>query len=285
MTGATRKPRLFIGSSVESLEIAYAIQESLDHDAECTVWTQGVFRPTRQALDSLIQTLDTVDCAVFAFTPDDIAIIRGEQHRIVRDNIIFELGLFMGRLGAAGCFLVAPRSSPALHLPSDLLGLTVLTYNDQRSDKNNFAALGAACNAIRRELPAVARLRREASLDALPVETVQDKYLRLEALWNGDELKRDRAILRAGIPLSALEDEDGVATAALERVYSFLNAVADTLLKDPGLALRARPVFAQAVRSVWERVFAYFTPPSADSSEVWGSDLPPVAKLNLLWAQ
>src|SRR5690606_23848090 len=36
------KPKVFIGSSREGLEIGEAIQLGLDHVAECTIWTQGV---------------------------------------------------------------------------------------------------------------------------------------------------------------------------------------------------------------------------------------------------
>lgn len=34
----TRRPPLFIGSSVEGLEVAYALQENLEFDCEPTVW-------------------------------------------------------------------------------------------------------------------------------------------------------------------------------------------------------------------------------------------------------
>jgi hypothetical protein len=282
----TRKPRLFVGSSVESLGIAYGIQENLDYDAECTVWTQGIFRPTQQTLEALVRTLGVVDFAAFAFTPEDLTAIRGQLHAVVRDNVIFELGLFMGRLGPERCFIVAPRSTPQLHLPSDLLGLALLTYDDRRSDGNELAALAAACNAIRRELRNSAGRSvstHSAGLE-MPIEAAEEKLRRLEVLWNGDELQRDREMLRAGIPMSMADDEKGEDTAALKRVYAFLNAVADTLLGHLELESRGRAIFETAMRSVWGRVFAYFTPPSGDSAEMWGDDLPPVAKLMARWA-
>jgi len=37
------RPRIFVGSATESLDIAYAVQENLEHNAEITVWTQGIF--------------------------------------------------------------------------------------------------------------------------------------------------------------------------------------------------------------------------------------------------
>ena len=146
-----RKPHLFVGSSSEQLDWARAIQDELDHDAEVTVWPQGVFRASATSLNSLMAEAKRSDFSVFVFTPDDIALIRKESESVVRDNVIFELGLFIGELGHERCFLIAPRNRP-LHMPTDLLGLTPLDFEPERSDGNRTAAVGRACNAIRQEL-------------------------------------------------------------------------------------------------------------------------------------
>src|SRR5262245_43124174 len=68
----TMRPRLFIGSSTESLKIAYAAQENLERAAEVTVWNQGVFELSNYTLDSLVKALEATDFGLFVFAPDDV---------------------------------------------------------------------------------------------------------------------------------------------------------------------------------------------------------------------
>lgn len=77
------KPKLFVGSSAEALNIAYAIQENLEHDAMVTVWKQGVFSLSRSTLEDLMKALSQFDYAVFVFSPDDISIIRSSKEHTV----------------------------------------------------------------------------------------------------------------------------------------------------------------------------------------------------------
>lgn len=145
-------PRLFIGSSVESLDVAYSVQESLEHSLEVTVWDQGIFQPNRYAMEDLANAVAESDFALFVFSPDDVTVMRGTEQRTVRDNVVFELGMFIGRLGRERCFILIPRDSGEIHLPSDLLGLTPLTYAADRTDGNLVAALGPACQRVRRSV-------------------------------------------------------------------------------------------------------------------------------------
>ena len=68
-----RLPALFIGSSVEGLHTAYAIQQALEYEAEPTVWSQGIFQPSNSALSDLVKSLSKFDFAVFVLSPDDAA--------------------------------------------------------------------------------------------------------------------------------------------------------------------------------------------------------------------
>jgi hypothetical protein len=144
------KPRVFVGSSRESLAIARGVQNNLDPgDADVTVWPQGVFKISQYGLESLLEATRSNDFGVFVFAPDDLTTIRHEQYSTVRDNVLFELGLFMGRLGRERVFVVIPRGAK-LHLATDLSGWNMVDYDPKRKDIG--PALGVACNQIREEI-------------------------------------------------------------------------------------------------------------------------------------
>jgi|GEM_PF-1000020 len=146
------KPRLFIGSSRESLAIARALQAELQYDAEPIVWNQGVFQPSSYTLDQLIKALDGLDFGAFVFSPDDVVRMRHRQYVAVRDNIIFELGLFIGKLGRERNFVIVPSGVKNFRLPTDLLGLTPATFELPSTDEYLQAALGPAANEIRQAM-------------------------------------------------------------------------------------------------------------------------------------
>ena len=92
--------RVFIISSVEALDIARAIQNALEHDPFLVViWTDGVFRASQYSIESLEKELDQSYFAIAIAQPDDITESRTKSVPTPRDNVIFELGFFMGRLG------------------------------------------------------------------------------------------------------------------------------------------------------------------------------------------
>ena len=93
-----RKPKVFIASSVESLNMADAINVNLEHFAEITVW-KNAFELSGNTIDSLISIAEKVDFATFILAPDDVTNMRESEHLVPRDNVIFELGIFIGAIG------------------------------------------------------------------------------------------------------------------------------------------------------------------------------------------
>ena len=146
--GQTPRPSVFIGSSSKGVEVARAIQFQLEDTAECDVWNEGVFGLNMGNLESLVQALDTFDFAVLVLTPDDMLIANGEQKNAPRDNVLLELGLFMGRLGRSRTFAVCPKHDE-MKLPSDLAGVTLAMFSPPDDPARLIAALGPACFKIR----------------------------------------------------------------------------------------------------------------------------------------
>ena len=141
-------PFLFIGSSSEGLPIAYALQAETDQACEPLVWSQSAFEPTGTTIGSLLEIAQASDFAALVLTPDDSVVTRGSEVSVARDNVIFELGLFLGALGPRRVFIIQPRDL-SLTLPSDLAGVTRLDYRYKRTDQNLQAAIGPAATRIR----------------------------------------------------------------------------------------------------------------------------------------
>ena len=140
------KSSIFIGSSTEGLEIARAIQFQLSDDTEATIWTEGFFELGRATLETLVNSIERFDFAIIVLTPDDLILSKNASSMRPRDNVMFELGLFMGRLGRSRTFMISD-SQKTMKLPSDLAGVTIATYDSTIANK--VTAVGPACYLIR----------------------------------------------------------------------------------------------------------------------------------------
>jgi CAP12/Pycsar effector protein, TIR domain len=158
----TTKPAVFIGSSTESLAIANAIHENLEDDAHVTPWNTAA-ELSSTILDSLKNILNKSDFGIFVFSNEDVVQIRGEEFTTVRDNVILELGMFIGKLGLERNFIVCPKDINNLHFPTDLSGITKAFFDASRPPEELRAALGPTCNKIRLSMTRLGSLERRDS--------------------------------------------------------------------------------------------------------------------------
>ncbi|HNS40672.1 MAG TPA: nucleotide-binding protein [Promineifilum sp.] len=143
--------RVFIISSVEALPVARIIQSAFEHDKfTTTVWPDGVFKVASYTLQSLEDAIEGSDFAIAIAHADDVTECRGKDWPSPRDNVIFELGLFMGRLGKQRAILMEPRDE-GVKLPSDLAGITTISYR-YVPGRDAAALMAPACNALREHI-------------------------------------------------------------------------------------------------------------------------------------
>lgn len=216
------KPKVFIASSVEGLNISYPLQVNLQHDIDATVWSQGVFSLSTTSIDSLINALDSSDFGIFVFSPDDEVKMRGNISETVRDNVIFELGLFIGRLGKRRCFIVMPDNVD-IHIPSDLTGVTPAKYSGERDISEISASLGPACHEIRQAMKLQGCLDSK-KLKKIPANEFDnfdetDKITVLESWLIGEESKSGAALRYSDID-NELKLESGTTKKYLPNIIS-----------------------------------------------------------------
>jgi hypothetical protein len=71
---------------------------------------------------------DTVVTTLIAvYSSGDEALVRQSRVKIVRDNVLFEFGLFTGRIGKGRTFRLSAKGTSDTHIPVDLAGIVHLT--------------------------------------------------------------------------------------------------------------------------------------------------------------
>lgn len=144
------KPNVFIASSVEGLSVAEAVNIKMEYDAQVKQW-DNAFDLSSVTITSLIKRAKETEFGIFVFHPDDKTIIRENEYSSVRDNVLLELGIFIGSLGIERCFVLIPKSKEnEFRLPTDLAGITITNYDDQLEDKVD--AVATSCAKIKQAI-------------------------------------------------------------------------------------------------------------------------------------
>jgi predicted nucleotide-binding protein len=169
----TVRPNVFIvGSSTpegrSSMETVARWLESAGADPQ--PWTE-VFPTGKTIFDRLIDIGQKVHGAVIVLTPDDIVTSESGERRAPRGNVLIELGLFVGALGAKKA-VVCISGKPVI--PADLQGLVWIGLEDLEAEKR----LAYWANDIKRELI-------EADI------ITPEEAARIARLWRSDNMRED----------------------------------------------------------------------------------------------
>lgn len=142
------RKKLFIGSSLEEVTLATRAKDILQNDFDVTIWNDNVwdtavFKINQNFLSNLLKASLRFDFGILIGSQDDKVEIRGKEVMKPRDNILFELGLFTGRLGTSKCAFVIDKK---IDLLSDFTGISLARYD--ASDYESFDKAISQCKEM-----------------------------------------------------------------------------------------------------------------------------------------
>jgi len=145
---ARDKIRVFVISSREAINVVRAIENDFERDTDIEIfaWKNDIFKVANYPLEDLETQLDLADFAVAVAYADDVVTSRKKRIGAPRDNVVFELAYFMGRLGRRRSVLIEP-STHKVKLPSDFNGVANISYNFDKTDPAK--SMAVPCNKLR----------------------------------------------------------------------------------------------------------------------------------------
>jgi hypothetical protein len=213
-----KQPGFFVGSSTERLPVARALKGILAGCAEVTVWDEAPeFALGESTLDGLMKVADGYDFALLVFGSDDSMMTRGSASPAVRDNVIFELGLLMGRMGRGRALWLSPQGPKAPHNLSDLEGITHLVFEEP--DLKDETAIRAALAKTRERIcQQVALLgpRVDPSIQEVPMKRA---LCLASAQYSQDRFEKDLEYIHNFFPHS-VTSERGVTAGRFEDYFA-----------------------------------------------------------------
>lgn len=178
------RPSIFIGSSGEFIQVARELETCLKAqlDVNVTVWDDpSVFRLGQNNMDSILTAPHFFDYSILILGPDDLVTSRGKRTKAPRDNVIFELGLFLGSQGRKRAFAVVlerqakagERKAAKIKIPSDIAGEQFVPV--ALTGRNRASAAGLA-DAVNRITQALENQRNLSYITPLPSTVLAVTY-------------------------------------------------------------------------------------------------------------
>ena len=134
-----RKPTLFIASSSHTKKVAQVLSHELKHIFVSTVWSDS-FIVSVTNIDNLRRIIGQHDYGLCIFADDDTTHPRKDPSEEIfspRDNVVFEAGMLIAKLGLERCFIVVPDEiKQRVKIPTDISGLVLCSYSRDDFERN-----------------------------------------------------------------------------------------------------------------------------------------------------
>ena len=199
------RPRIFIGSSAEGLSVAERVKNFFSASYDCFLWTDDIFKNNESFLDTLLKSASLFDFAFLIFSADDMELVRDDVFDAPRDNVLFEYGLFLGRVGVDRAYIIAEKD---IKIPTDMLGITYTRYETE--DKIATATLETGLEKLKKQIDDNVKL---GHLGLLPSTVLAISYfegfVKLTAEWlieNTDNIVVDFSNSELIYSLAALDN-------------------------------------------------------------------------------
>jgi hypothetical protein len=259
----TFKPRIFIGSSKEGKAIAEQIEIELSSIGDCKIWYKQ-FNFGNSAYEDLVEQLSLYDYGILVGSADDKTYSRDSTSASPRDNIVFEFGLFAGRLGRTRSFLVAENG---IKIPSDLNGITLPFFPSSRTKgllgffssadealKKQKEKITECCNKIKEHIE-----RRHTIFDFgfLPSTALAYGYFNnfiLKSVTSLIETQKLKLGNTCGYPKQCQKEESGGKANSILDGITFKDLVFTILIPDNLSADMFHKVTATRIKKNWQMV-------------------------------
>jgi hypothetical protein len=201
------------------LSTARALKAALRDVADVTVWDEpgAGFDFNESIFGGLLAATEQFDFAVFVFEADDLVSIRRRGNKrqsamIVRDNVIFEFGLFVRSIGRNRAFWVSPAGAKKPSLPTDLAGLFSLRYKKPKAEDAMLAAVADAIKPLAERIRKLGR-RTDRTLEELsPVRLLCASSTQYDA----PQFEKDHQEIRGHFPSDSITVKEGISADELD---------------------------------------------------------------------
>ena len=173
--------KIFVGSSSEAKIVDTEVRKILEDMDTLPIDWRTQFRAGEFGLESLIRIKGECDAAILITTADDKIWYRGAEGFSPRDNLLFELGLFISALGRdrVGLVVATNQAGDVPKIPTDLAGLNYIYYKTGK-DAGNADAITKWVLHLRKLIGTNAKSFEN------PFDVLESQFSRLPQDWKDD---------------------------------------------------------------------------------------------------